>query len=280
MPIKIYLANESNQGLGGGWTFLSNLKSKGGAYFDFVSYDEADVFFISGATMVTREFVEQAKKDGKKIVLRIDNIPKNSRNRNTGTSRLYDFAQLADLIVYQSRWAKEYLSPFVKKDGPIIINGANEDIFNKDGGKLDREGDPIYLYTRFNRDETKQWHQAWYDYQMIQRQNKNAMLWIVGQFSAENIEYNFDFFMGERFRYLGVIEEPEEMAMIYRSVDVLLAPYYYDACSNTIIEAKLCGCDLMVNETGGNTDILKAKPEDLTASKMCLNYYNEIKKLI
>ena len=36
----------------------------------------------------------------KPVVVRVDNIPRNSRNRNTGTSRLRDFTMLADKVVY------------------------------------------------------------------------------------------------------------------------------------------------------------------------------------
>lgn len=280
MPIKIHILVDSQQSLGGGLTFIRNFTTAGKKFFEFTDEDNADVILLPGASLMNRDSVERVKNKNKKIVLRIDNALKNSRNRNTGSSRLYDFAQMADLVIFQSNWAREYLSPFIKKDGVVIINGADENIFKPEGEKIEKDGNPVYLYVRYNLDETKHWHQVWYEYQMVYRQNNEAMLWLVGRWPGEVIQYNFDFFMGERYRYFGVIEDPREMAKIYRSADVLIAPYYYDACSNVIIEAKLCGCKLMVNNTGGNPDILKAKKEELTATHMAYRYYEEIKKIL
>jgi len=255
--MKIYLANESSQNLGGGWTFMRNLSKALADKVEFVNTWEAcDVFFISGATMVTRELVEQAKKAGKKIVLRVDNIPRNSRNRNTGTSRLFDMAQMADEVIYQSEWCKDYLRPFLRRDGEIIINGCDQDIFKPKGVSEAKDADKVYMYSRYNRDETKHWEVAWYDYQMKWREDRNISLWIVGQFSPEQVEYNFDFYLGERYKFYGVVAEQERMAELYRGADVFMYTYYNDACSNTLVEVISCGMDVEYeNETGGAKDI-------------------------
>lgn len=268
--IKVYLANDSKQSLGGGWTFLRNIR-KGLIKLNHQIVDrieDCDVFLIPGATMVNRKTVERAKELKKKIVTRCDNIPRNSRNRNTGTSRLRDFTLLADKVVYQSEWAKEYIMPFINREGPVVYNGVDIDIFKKAGLRMGFRGSPTYLYSRFNRDETKRWEEAWYEYQMIQRRNPKAKLVIVGNFSPEQVEYNFDFFMGENYEYLGVIESPEEMARIYRSCDYFLATYYNDCYSNTYCEAIACGCQLYrPNLSGGTAEVIEQgviKLEDMT----------------
>jgi len=255
--MKVYLGNESSQQLGGGFTFLRNFRKALDDKVEFVNTWEAcDVFFISGATMVTRELVEQVKKAGKKIVLRVDNIPKNSRNRNTGTSRLYEFAQMADTVIYQSEWCKDYVGAFIKRDGEIIINGCDQDIFKPKGVSEPKDADTVYMYSRYNRDETKHWDVAWYDYQMKWRKDKDISLWIVGQFSPEQVEYNFDFYMDERYKFYGVIAEQERMAELYRGADVFMYTYFNDACSNTALEAISCGMKIEYeNETGGAKDI-------------------------
>src|SRR5688572_26385879 len=155
------------------------------------SYEEADIYLIPSPTMVQREEVLKAKDDGKKIVLRLDNAVRNSRNRNTGMTRMYDFAQWADLVVYQSEWARDYLKPFLKKDGAVIINGVDTDLFH---GEDHYDKGNIYLYSRFNRDETKNWEVARYWYSQRQIDFPDAELWIVGQFSPELVEGNFDFY--------------------------------------------------------------------------------------
>ena len=87
--MKIHVANYQPNKIGGGWTFTNYFVS----WFGNTSYDEADVYFIPSASTVERDAVRKAKEDGKKIVLRVDNAIRNSRNRNTGMTRLYDFSQ-------------------------------------------------------------------------------------------------------------------------------------------------------------------------------------------
>lgn len=282
--MRILIANESKQSLGGGWTFLRNFekyaKKDGATIAHLGETDKADIFFIAGATMVKREDVIKAKEAGMKIVLRVDNAPKNSRNRNTGTSRLQDFAKLADLVVYQSEWAKMYLSPWLQKDGPVILNGADPEIFNRDVVGRPRDGKPQFLFAQYNRDETKRWHEAWYEYALAYRQWPDSHLWIVGNFSDENVQYNFDFFMGEKFEYVGVLDNPNDFAEYLRSTDWLLLPYYNDACSNTLIEARMCGVPkAMWSPTGGNPEIMNAPIEILSAEHMAKQYLAQFSKL-
>jgi hypothetical protein len=109
--MKIYIARLELGRTGGGWSFQDNFYN---GLKDHVTanIEEADVYFISSPSMVQRAEVQEAKAKGLKIVLRLDNAVRNSRNRNTGMSRMKDFAEWADLVVYQSEWAKDYLLPF------------------------------------------------------------------------------------------------------------------------------------------------------------------------
>ena len=293
--LKIYIANESKQKLGGGFTFLRNFRKAIAGKVEFVDgAEKCDVYFIASATMVSREEVLNAITAGKKIVLRIDNFPRNSRNRGAGTSRLYDIAQMANLIIYQTQWAKDFVGKFIdpenKKQSEIIINGVDLDIFNPDGEKIEKDGEPQYLYVRYNRDETKRWDEAWFFFQQLLFgkskvfEKRNPHLWIVGQFSKELMEYNFDFFNGaeSRFRYLGVIDDPVEMAKIYRSADILLFPFYNDACSNTYLEASACGCEidlLKSGYSGGTPELIALAGEELSLERMAEQYLEAFEKL-
>lgn len=261
---KIHLLNESKQGIGGGWTFLRNfrigLSRLEDAPYGFVGrWQDADIVLLPGATMASRETVKAVVANKKKLILRVDNALRNSRNRNTGMSRMGDFGRMADIIVWQSRWAADYLEGFIgNPNGAIIYNGIDTRIFNPDGLKYDFRGDSVYLYSRYSRDETKRWEQAWWEYQMIQREKPDALLVIIGRFSQQLLEYGFDFFMNERFQYMGVIDNPREMAKIYRGCNYLLAVYSNDCYSNTYQEAMACGVRLVrVNESGGTPELIK-----------------------
>jgi len=284
--MTIYLANGSKQLLGGGFSFLRYFEKYAPNYIT-ESYDTSNVYFISGCTMVSRDDVAKAKEDGKKIVLRVDNIPKNSRNRNTSVSRLRDFASIADLVVYQSEWAKEYAGYVTKKDGPIIYNGVDTEFYTEHGPKWPKKTKTVYLYSRFNRDESKRPDEALYEYHMAWRKDKDIELWLMGKFSKETIEYRWDLFDNEPMQYLGIYDNPEQMAMFYRSADYLLVPYYNDACSNTVIEFLQCGHkaeDVLTctsGMTGGTPEILRLAKEgyDFSAKRMADNYISEIEKL-
>lgn len=260
--MKINLLNESKMTIGGGFSFIENF------YTGIVSYvkdhqitpdwKEADIVLIPSASMISKELFRAVKEAKKKIVLRVDNIPRNSRNRGTGTSRLKMMADNSDLIVYQSQWAKDYVGYFLKKDGIVVYNGIDTAIFKKEGGRKEFRGSPVYLYSRYNRDETKRWESAWYKYQLIQRKEPSAKLIIVGQFSPEQIQYNFDFYNNEHYEYLGIITEPKEMAAIYRGADYLLAVYSNDCYSNTYQEVVACGVKLFEPDmSGGTPELIK-----------------------
>ena len=284
--MKIYIPKRAKSGIGGGWTFTRNIMK---ALRDKVSFvdniDECDICFIPGSTLITKEEVKEAKDKKKKIVLRIDNIPRNSRNRNTGTSRLYIFSRLADEVVYQSEWARKWIYPFIKREGVIILNGTDTEIFNPDGEKMEKQGNPQYLYSRFNRDETKRWEKVWYDFQRVYYENPEAHLWIVGQFSENLRQYDFDFFGGaeKRYEYWGIIDSQKIMAMIYRGADFLFYPYYLDACSNVLIEAIMCGVKpiFSIEEDSSAMEIINTPKEKLTLEYMGQEYlkvFNNILK--
>ena len=149
---------------------------------------------IASPTMITRETFVRINELKKPYVTRLDNVPRNSRNRNTGTSRLKEFAENANEVVFQSQWAQDYLSDFVGRKGEIIRNGVDFTIFNPNGPRHDFGGKPTYVFSQYNRDETKRWDEAWYKYQLIHMKNPKAKLVIVGNFSPELQQYNFDFF--------------------------------------------------------------------------------------
>lgn len=256
--MKVYIAHSEDNKQGGGWSFISNLKKAMPEHL--TSYEESEIYLIPSPSMCSKEEVDQAQSDGKKIVLRIDNIVRNSRNRNSGMSRMKRFAEQADIVIFQSVFARELLTPFLQVDGWVIHNSVDTDIFH-DKGRVEMTT-ARFLYSRVNRDETKNWEMARLLFQQESLRRKgDALLNIVGQFSPELVEYNFDFYMDERFKYLGVMTDPNSLADLYRSSDYLIYSYWNDACSNTLIEALCCGCIVAdpynMRATGGAPEILE-----------------------
>lgn len=271
--MKLYIDNSSKQAIGGGWSWISNIK-KGLEPFITEDYDEATHYLIASPTMISRAEADKAFDDGKKIILRVDNAVRNSRNRNTGMSRMYDFAQLADLVIYQSDWSRKYLLPFLKKDGPVIHNSVDESQYKF--GKKEKE---IYIYSRFNRDETKGFEIARYWYSQEQLRNPEAELWIIGQYSQELIDGNFDFYNGEVVRFWGV-QDPSVMPSFYEQAKYFIYTYFNDCYSNSLIEARLSGCKIVgpryYLDTGGAPEIMDKPLDYFKLKRMAAEYYKEL----
>lgn len=269
---KLHILNDAKGGLGGGWSFVSNFHK---AFRDQLvnSPEEADVLFIPAASMVQRQTVEPWL-NRKKFVLRVDNLLKDSRNRGTGMSRMRDYAAWSDLIVFQSEWARGFLGHILGYSDKhrVILNGSDPDIFTPQGESYERDGTTRYLYTRTNRDDSKQPHMAFQSFQEISREQTNAVLWVVGQFSPEMQQYGFDL-GGLPYRYFGQVDQVE-MAKIMRSCNALLYSYFSDACSNTLSEAMLSGLDILdcygMIHTGGAFEQIEAG--DRTIEMMAEEY--------
>jgi glycosyltransferase involved in cell wall biosynthesis len=255
--MKVFLAGEVADKQGGGWSFLSYLKKGLGAQVS--SYEDADIFFISGASMVRSGAVDQAKRDGKKIVLRTDNALRPSRNKGyeNGMGKLKYYAGLADLVIYQCEWARDYLKGFLGNPrSAIIYNGVDLDIFTPHRSTRNLTS-PTYLYSSASKGETKRWEWAWWCYQQIQKDDPDAQLIVTGNLSTPVLENGLDFFQGERYRYFGMIRDPRLMADIYRAANYLFAVYENDCYSNTYLEALACGMELIeINMTGGTPELL------------------------
>lgn len=269
--MKIYTQGYNPETIGGGHSFLTYFRKGDWRLTD--NPENCDIYFITSVSMLDK--VSQIPFGDKKVVLRVDNALLDSRNgriyplegneKITRMEALKQVAQNADAVVYQSNWSLKYISPFVgdcKGKQTVIINGSDDELFNGKLGKLPRDKSrKLYLYVRSSNHDNKGWHVAKYYYEMLQRNRKNAALWIIGRFSPENGEHNFDFWNGENYQYLGYVNDKETMALYMRSADYLLYPYFCDSCSQTLIESYLSGLKikwLAGSNTGGSYEIRNA----------------------
>ncbi len=245
--MKVYIPNISKQKVGGGWTFMRNLKKALKDRVLFVNtWQESDIVFIVGATITDPYEVIQAKKAGKGIIHRVDNIPKKSRNKRcTPHERMKQLSELSDVVLYQSEWAKEYCSPLCG-DGAVIYNGVDTDIFYPAKEK-DKDWER-YLFAYHGKSELKAFWVAHYFFQRIFRENKNCDFWFINDFGRdlpELQEAKFDFWNGESYTHLDKCDTPEQMAEIMRGCTHLIFPSVADASPNTVLEARACGLEVI-----------------------------------
>ncbi len=272
--VKIYCPNKSNTTLGGGFTFLRNFRKVLEGKVQFVDkWQDCDIIFLFGVTSIDKNEVHEAVKNGKHLVLRVDNIPRKSRNRRCSPAeRLKEFGEMATVVVYQSRWAKEWASYF-SGDGMIINNGVDISIFYPEyrttasinsslRGKDDyyKEKRNKFLYIDFNTNPNKRFEEAIYWFEKEWRKDNSAELTIIGnvpKMYLEHPEFNWDLNVPAKVVYLGVLEKPEDMALIMRSHDFLIYPSFAEAYPNTVLEAIACGMDIIhYNQEGGTVEAI------------------------
>lgn len=277
--MRLFIPNSSKQAIGGGWTFLRNFKKAVGSQVQFVnSVDECDILMICGCTIVDKNIVHKARLMGKKIVFRVDNVPRKSRNRrSTPHERMKEYAELCDVVVYQSKWAEMYCKPLCG-EGTIIYNGVDLDIFHP--GQEPPEKD-IYLYAYHGNNELKSFWQAHYFYQMVHRENPNAEFWFTYDFKRDLDELrkaHFDFWNGEKHTYMQKIQKPEEMANVMRMCKYLIYPSFADASPNIVLEARACGLEILHTVPhGGTQELLDIK--DISIDRMGQEYLSLFKLL-
>lgn len=279
--MKIYLPNNTKTQIGGGWTWARTFKKYAERAGCFVvdQLDGADVMLVPGPTVVDVTDVRKAKGSGIPVVFRVDNVPRKSRNkRSTPHQRMKEIADLADVVVYQSKWAEKYCQPLCG-EGTIIYNGADEDIFfriDKDIVTSER-----WLWAYHSRgNEMKGFWEAHLRFQLRARENPEAEFAFVADFGSEyqNLaEANFDFWNGEKFEHYFPIREPEQMADLMRQCTHFVYPSISDAGPNVAIEAIQCGLKLIGapdKELSAVAEIatLAAQGYDFSASRMVDEY--------
>lgn len=273
--MKIYCSNTKQDGIGGGWTFLRNLQKGLKDRVHFVSdWRDCDIFFIMSVTTTNKEELYEAHKAGKKIILRVDNVPRKSRNRRSSPhERLKEFAELSDVVIYQSQWAKDYCYPLCG-DGPIIYNGVDQSVFKPN---RDLQDPNAYLFAYHGKNEHKGFWNAHYIFQMVFREKPQAIFRFIYDFGKELPELKdagFDFWNGERYEHLEKITDPQDMVTLLQCSKYLIYPAICDAAPNMVLEARACGCEVIGvpdRSLSGVQEMIEL--EDISLERMCDEYY-------
>lgn len=280
--MKIYCPNVKEGGIGGGWTFLRNFRKGLADRVHFVNtWQECDIFFITGITITDSNELYEAHKNGKKIVLRVDNVPRKSRNRrSTPHERLKEFAGLADVVIYQSEWAKDYCFPLCG-DGPVIYNGVDTSVFKPNPEIQDPNR---YLFAYHGKNEQKGFWAAHYAFQMEFRKNRNAIFTFIydhGKDTEELRNANFDFWQGEKWEHLEKITDPLDMVELMQRSKYFIYPAICDASPNVVLEARACGLEVIApapKNMAGTQELLDL--DDITLERMCDEYHGVFQLLV
>lgn len=265
--IKVYCPNLSNTEIGGGWTFLRNLNKASKlatSNFELVSdLRKSDVLFAFSPTTIDASTISEAKKLGKRFILRIDGVPEDSRNSGKGTKRLVEYARQADYIVYQTDFVNQTVgrilrSMDVRAESNVIMNGVDTDVFNPTGPKLPLigvEGTIKILHVNYRKDNNKRYEAVLAMYRELWTYRHDVTLVLMGRYPTEWQDYNMGFFAGESFVRIGVTTDETYKAMVMRSCDLFYYPSFADPSPNVVMEAMASGLEVYCEPYGGSNDI-------------------------
>lgn len=275
--MKIWLPSGDRQQVGGGFSFLRTFKKyaerAGVQILD--DWQEADIGLISGVTLVQPSVVAEAERNGVPIIFRVDNVPRKSRNkRNTPHERMREIADLASVVVYQSKWAENYCKPLCG-DGMIIYNGVDTEVFSPAKKKQDCER---WLFAYHGKNEMKSFWAAHLLFELRARENPQAEFLFAVQFPSADekvlAEANYDFWNGEKVTRVSCPQSPQEMADLMRQCTHYVHPAISDAAPQTVLEARACGLEVVgaaSEELAGTKELLDPNL-DISAVRMVEEY--------
>lgn len=288
MIINLFDIPQNDEKVGGGWSFLRNFKKGLEEAGHKISSENYDLSMVCGATMVTRQQWEEAKN--KPRVLRADGIPEDFRNRGTGWSRIRDYANEANLVIYQSEFSKNTTGRLLKKDGSIIMNGVDTSVFKPDGPTDSKFGSPSIIYNHFRNDPNKRFQEVIERFRQYKIDNPKSAITFIGDYPKDQVRWTekwdfgmLDYKQDADWRYLGIIKDRKELAKKLRSAEFFAWPSFADPCPNTLIEALSCGLQPIWTNLYGSTDEIHNKFKDkydFSLSNMIRQYIKEFEKLL
>lgn len=264
--MRVYVPKLNKEGVGGGNTFIANYRKKTSHQL-VDTIDGAEIMFVANPMWGEREDFAKANELKISIVLKTDNIPEDWNNRGTAIPKLRDFINQAETIIYQSNWAKGKYDEFISSNKLrcplfhyVIHNGVDTDVFTPSGSNLKIDGSPRILFIKSSRNENKRYPEVMEIFRRYWQTNKKAKLLLVGNFADDYHRYNFGFYNGENYQYLGAVS-PEAMPTVYRSADIFLFPAYADCAPNVVLEAMACGVVPIIHPYGGGYEFIDPPQE-------------------
>lgn len=257
--MNIHIPYNSDQNIGGGYTFFRNFASAISHNPNLTLVNETmphEVLFAFSPSTISGEVIARSKAKGAKFVLRMDGVPEDNRNSGKGTRRLVEYALKADFIIFQSNFVQQTVGRILRDNGVvcptvIIQNGVDTSIFTSAGGKVNLQGSPKILHVAYRKDNNKRYEEVLQMYRELWTYNKQANLILIGRYPTEWQDYNMGFFNGERYKRMGIMTDDTAKATFMRSCDVMFYPAYADPAPNVVLEAMACGVPIVYNRYGG-----------------------------
>ena len=254
---KVHIAVDFVDGpWGGGNQFLKALyKSlqKRGIEVSTDSDFDAEVVLINSFNSKSIDRIDNWKKDGKKIVHRIDGPIQLVRGKDKEKDDfIFEINKKADWTIFQSRWSckENKRLGWRGSNHCVILNGTDLDIFTP---KLRQDPTSIRSTKVIGSSwstNPKKGLQFWIDLDtdLGWRQMMGQSVPIVT--FVGRVDYHF-----RNIKHVKAVSS-KELADLYDQHHVYVHPTIDEPCSNALIEAQACGLPTIVNDSGSNSEVL------------------------
>ncbi len=235
---------------GGGNSFLKYFERH--TTMTLANAARSNVILISGASRsaVTAEKIKfediaRFKKQGKKIVYRLDSLGQLSAGRSDMDHLQLRLAELADAVVFQSEFcrnsfAKQGCKP---RKSIVILNGTDLDVFKHAPEPLLTEKIKV-LCCSWSSNLRKGFEQ------MVELSKlANVAITFVGRW-CEQLPMPKNIIARQPLVH-------KELAQAYANSNFLFFPARGEACPNTVVEALACGKPVLYRRSGGTPEVVK-----------------------
>ena len=260
--MKIYIEfSDSKNPWGGGNQFLGNLKKyliKKKVYTS--NANNADIILINSFENFRKVIFLKKKFPNKKFIQRVNGITQLYNNifdkRDVLTFFLNRHVSIG--TIFQSKWCEKNNKKYglvKKKFEKIILNTPDEKNFfkkkNKFSGKIISSGWSNNINKGFE-----------------------IFSWLDKNLNFKKFSYSYIGNSPIKFENIKMNKpmRSKELAKELRKNDIYISASKNDACSNSIIEAKYCGLQILALNQGGN-------PELLSKNSLYNNKYELLKKI-
>ena len=241
--MKLYLDNVD-------LTSRSGPNSFGRKLFEAVNHSGHEVTTSPGPCDFQLSFIQIARQCSKNIALRLDGIYFNNRQDwqrlNGPIKHSHD---IAGLVIYQSQFNKNLTEKYFgsARDSIVINNGVSREEI----GKISPSMHPIFD----QYDEVWCCSSSWrphkrlrsnIEYFLNMRSNKTGLI-ILGDNPDHTVRHPDIFYVGS---------QPWETCIsVYKRCKKFLHLAFLDHCPNVVVDARACGCELVVSSSGGTREI-------------------------
>jgi glycosyltransferase involved in cell wall biosynthesis len=171
----------------------------------------------------------------------------------------------ANATVFQTEYCKSlytqgvssifgYEEPLDVKNGVIIYNGVDREVFSERGPGMELEGE----YKIFHVSTTGMPRKGLgtvLEYAHMLRNNPDFQFYLVGR-QDEDPVFGYEIKKFENVHHFGHTNDRYELASYYRSGDILLYPTINDCSPNVVLEAMSCGMPVVAANSGGSPELI------------------------